>query len=57
MDQLLRVEGCFIRFSADGRLMASRQGLNLNLWEVDTPEADRWLHQGTCTRRRRAVSR
>jgi eukaryotic-like serine/threonine-protein kinase len=44
--QLLRVEGSFIRFSADGRLMAGCQGLNLNLWEVDTPEAYRWLYKG-----------
>jgi len=44
--QLLRVEGCFIRFSADGRRMAGRQGLDLSLWEVDTPEAYRWLYKG-----------
>ena len=44
--QLLRERGSLIRCGSDGRLLAGLQGLDLCLWEVSTPDADRWLHTG-----------
>jgi WD40 repeat protein len=43
---LLRSEGNFSVFSADGRLMASLQGLDISLLEVLNPCAHRWLSCG-----------
>lgn len=42
--QLLQLEETFPRFSPDGRLLATRKGLKLKLWEVNTPAGVDWIY-------------